>query len=327
MKICLVGVKSKLSDEGMKNITTYMAKELSKYHEVMVIEPRKINFTLIKNLRIFNPDVIHYFHGPTIRSFILLKFLSLITRNTKTVMSLTHPSINKRIKFLSKIKPDLILAQSYKKQSFFEELGFKTEYLVTSGVDVRQITPVSDKIKNQLRKKYNLNQKSFIILHVGPINNTRNLEIFTDLQKKVKGQVLIIGSPSAKTDNNLINLLKKSGCIAWVKYFAHIEELYQLSDVYIFPTRNPYGAIEMPLSILEAMSCNLPVVTFSFGGLQDFFKDINGLYFVKTENEFLETIANIFKKPIESNTRKAVLKLSWENIAKQLIKVYEKLIS
>jgi len=33
-----------------------------------------------------------------------------------------------------------------------------------------------------LQKKYNLSENDYIVLHVGPITETRNLRVLTDLQ-------------------------------------------------------------------------------------------------------------------------------------------------
>jgi len=56
------------------------------------------------------------------------------------------------------------------------------------------------------------------------------------------------------------------------RYIKKIEEIYQLSDCYIFPITFEGGGISILLSVLEAMACNLPVVTTKFGGLPAIFK-------------------------------------------------------
>ena len=65
------------------------------------------------------------------------------------------------------------------------------------------------------------------------------------------------------------------------------EELYQLSDAYLFPVLDPSGAIEMPLSVLEAMACGVPVLTTPFGDLQQRFPSGSGVVFWRSTDELM----------------------------------------
>ena len=51
-----------------------------------------------------------------------------------------------------------------------------------------------------------------------------------------------------------------------------IHELYQLADVYLFPVQRADAAMEIPLSVLEAMAVNLPIITTPFGRLTELFE-------------------------------------------------------
>jgi glycosyltransferase involved in cell wall biosynthesis len=62
-------------------------------------------------------------------------------------------------------------------------------------------------------------------------------------------------------------------------YVPNIEDIYRLSDLYLFLAESDTAAIELPLSVLEAMACNLPVVCRPFGGLRDFFAAGHGLFY------------------------------------------------
>ena len=324
MRVCLLGEYSGNLDEGMRNVSFHFAKELKKRHKILILDLRDVLSKAFWNgLKNFNPEIIHYIHGPSIKSFILLKVLSFYCREAKTVMSAMHPGfsfLSKRI--LPLFKPDLTLVQSYETEETLKKLKCKTEFL-PCGVDVERFTPVTKEAKDDLRVKYGIETEKFVILHVGSIKEGRNIQQLEKLQKG-NNQVAIVGAVSPGIERNLVQQLKKSRCLVWTKYFENIEEIYALSDCYLFPTTpmNRLNAIEMPLSVLEAMSCNLPLISTKFGALTRVFKEGNGLIFVDKEEEFIITLENVKRDVIDVKTREIVLPYSWGNITKKLENIY-----
>lgn len=329
MKICLLGEYSGNLDEGMRKVSYHFAEELLKNHDALTLDLRNA-FTKAfwKSIRNFNPHIIHYIHGPSVKSFILLKLISFYCRDAKTVMSAMHPGFS----FLSKrvipmFKPVRVLVQSLETEEKFKKLRCKTEFL-PCGIDVKKFKPVTVKIKEELREKYGVNKEKFVILHIGSIKEGRNVQLMEKLQKENnQNQVLIVGAISTGIEKNLIPQLKKSGCLVWTKYFKNVEEIYALSDCYVFPTpsMNKINSIEIPLSVLEAMSCNLPVITTKFGALPRVFEGEYGLFFVENEDDFFTALGEI-KNGIKVKTREKVLPYSWENVVKRLEGIYERLV-
>ena len=62
-------------------------------------------------------------------------------------------------------------------------------------------------------------------------------------------------------------------------YLQSIQEIYQLADVYLFPVMDIENCIDVPLSVLEAASCNLPIVTTEYGELTAF-REQEGFLFI-----------------------------------------------
>lgn len=327
MKICLLGEYSGNLDEGMRKVSSHFAEELSKQHQILTLDLRNV-FTkeFWRNIKNFNPDIIHYIHGPSIKSFILLKMLSFRCRNVKTVMSAMHPGfsfLSKR--FIPLFKPDLVLVQSNETEEKFKKLKRKTDFL-PCGVDVKKCTPITVRVKEELREKYGIDKEKFVIVHIGTIKEGRNVQSLEKLQRD-DNQVIVVGAVSMGIDKNLAQQLENSGCLVWTKYFKNIEEIYLLSDCYIFPTSpaNKINSIEMPLSVLEAMSCNLPVITTKFGALPRVFEESDGLFFVGNEKDFSTALGEI-KNGVKIKTREKVLPYSWEKIGKRLNSIYHELI-
>ncbi len=250
----------------------------------------------------------------------------------KLVTSSLHPYSLKLLRkpvlktVIPLIKPDLILAQSYEVEKILNGINCNTEFL-PNGVDTERFTPVSAKTKEKLREKYDIDKDKFVILHVGHIRDVRGIKILNRMQKENKNnQVIIVGSSYFKTDKKLCRDLINSGCLVWKRYFENIEEIYALSDCYVFPT--PVGdSIFMPLSVLEAMSCNLPVISTKFEGLSRTFEDGEGLFFVEKEEDIYERLREVRSEDLKADTRRKVLPYSWENVGRRLDFIYNNLLS
>lgn len=322
MRICLIGhYEVRHQDEGARNTAFYMAEELSKNHEVMKLDIRKIKLRYLKKV---NPEIVHFVVGPnTIFSFAVAKMLSIFN-NAKVIISALQPSPFWLRSLVPLMKPDLMLIQSYKYEKMFKDLGCKTKFL-PNGVDINRFIPISEKFKEELREKYRIEQDKFVILHVGPIKNRRNIQLFEELQEE-NNQVIIIGRESQESDMNLYQRLERKGCITWSNYLKNIEEVYALSDCYVFPTSDEYSCIEMPLSVLEAMACNLPVISTRFGALPRIFDEGDGFFFVENEEDVYKIRERIKRGNMEIKTREMVLPYSWGNIAQRLEGIYNELL-
>ena len=325
MKVCLIGEFSGNLDEGMRIAASYLAGELSKNHGVLPLDARDVlSKDFWKRLRTFEPQVIHYIPGPSLRSFVLTKILSLCYSKARTVMSAMHPDLPAFSKaFIPLLKPDLILILSREDEKTFKRLGCKTGFLL-SGVDTGKFVPVTKEAKDTLRRKYGLGIEVFLILHVGSIKERRKLQILGEMQGN-GNQVVIIGSTSTRVEQKIKNELEERHCLVWTEYFKHIEEIYALADCYIFPTTDKAASIALPLSVLEAMACNLPVISARFGALPEVFGEGDGLIFADKEDDFFEGLKKV-KNSLEVKTREKVLPYSWEKVVSKLEEIYSSLV-
>lgn len=327
MRICLIGRFSPYLDEGTRNVGIYLARELSRRHDVITKRPDDVfSKGFWKDMKTFRPQVVHYVAGPTIFSFMITKALSFYCKDAKTVMSAILPLVPYLLKkVVPLLKPDLILTQSHRSEEMFGSLGFRTVFL-PNGVDIKRFAPVNKQTKGALREKYGLDKSRFTVLHVGHIEKQRNLKILNEVQK-AGNQVLIVGSPSSREySQHLCQALKEDGCIIWRTYLNNVEEIYKLSDCFVFPVKEKRSCIEMPLSVLEAMSCNLPVISTRFGALPRAFDEGAGPYFIEKEEEILERLAEIKQGHIEIKTREKVLPYSWAKVTMKLEEIYRDII-
>lgn len=328
MKICIVGDITGNIDEGIKKITYNIALGLSKKHKVMVFHPLSIiNPFHIYILKKFSPSVIHYIPGMSIYSLIISKILWMLT-GSNVIVSVLMPKFDIFFKLFSRFfKPYLILAQSKYVEGYLNKMGLPTIFVPISGVDIDRFRPATLNTKFNLRRKYKIPISKFILLHIGHITKGRNLLALKGLVNKGVN-VVVVGSTSTPIDISILRDIQDEFTIIR-EYLNNIEEVYRLSDCYIFPTVRSDSSIEIPLSVLEALACNLPLISTRFGGLEDILDEGDGILFIREFNEklILEFLENIKKNPHLVNTRLKVIKHSWDNVVLKLEVLYSIIIT
>jgi len=225
---------------------------------------------------------------------------------------------------LNLLRPDLLLLLGESDKVFFEEKRMKVKVLPPA-VDKETFHKIAAETKVILRKEYGIPINKSIVLHVGHLKASRNLKCFIYLQRVDNIQVVIVGSTiNNQKEHKLQEILKDYGVIIIDEFIPDIQEVYQLSDIYVFPVLKRDAAIEMPLSILEALACNLPIITTRFGGLPNYFKeDIWFKYFDSTE-ELIKLVCNMNRDNIQND--KKVENFTWDLFANEIIAACKELV-
>jgi glycosyltransferase involved in cell wall biosynthesis len=221
------------------------------------------------------------------------------------------------------LKVDLVLVQSKETEDFFKSLGFPTKFFFNS-VDTDKFKPINDSQKQKLRIKYQIPLDKFVLLHVASLTRQRNLEMLMEIQDE-KNQVLIIGRENEKVNLNVLQKLKDKGCKVWIKHFQNIEEVYNLSDCYVFPSKEKIACIETPLSVLEAMACNLPVITTNFGSLPNLFQEEEGLFFIEEPKDIYKILESI--NEVKVNNREKIQPFALNNFLEDLLNLYDEVLN
>ncbi len=337
MKLCWVGTISP-PDEARKVMAHNLLPILARKCEVMLFDmQRLLSVDEWQKAKAFEPDILHLTTSASPFSFLLARILQRRSKSSKTVMfSSLIPfrgfssglwfglsSLFKPVVPL--LKPDLVLAQSDEAEAIYSRLGCNVMPFVYSGVDLERFHPVSKKEKEELRARHGVEADKFVVLHVGPVKKSRNLECLRKIQGDSDNQVLLVGRPSTKYEREVADVLGKAGVAVTQVYNPRIEEFYALSDCYIFPTIDAAGSIDIPLSVLEALACGLPVVSTRFGGLPRIFSEADGFHYADVE-EFPDRVKVLKSQGAAVKTRELVLPYSWENIAQNLVEVYEQML-
>lgn len=330
-------------DEGIKKTAYNLLNELENRFDVYVIcrqGYKKENIEIVKTNRLFlsiiikkiiynfKPDLLIYFPfaSSTFASYLRLIVLKLFSKNAKSVFIALQPKpLNQLQKYIVKLlKPVFALTPSPELKSFWDHYKIKNELLPLL-TDLSIFKPLQNSVaKKLLREKYNLPVDSYIISHMGHLNKGRNLRSLIPLQQ-AGNQVVIVVSSSTPKDaigpSTLKFELKEHGIIIVDEYIEAIAEIYQLSDLYIFPVLAKNSSIGLPLSVLEARACGIPVLTTDYGSIKHFLgSDQNSIFYSFSDN-FTEAVNGIKKNADAdfTNTRITELNEQFYNIIYNVI--------
>ncbi|MEK0337810.1 MAG: glycosyltransferase family 4 protein, partial [Nitrosopumilus sp.] len=303
-------------DEGIKNVVFSLHRQLEMKRDVLSVTKAKndtgdlkilkiglnklfLNNKLRKLIKSYSPAVILYLPEASItfNSFVRAKVLKFMNKLSKVVMlgvkRVEYLSIQKSI-IANFLKPDLLLLLEKSNGNFFRGKGLKVKVLPPA-VDNAKFCPATEEEKQKMRAEYSIPNNKKVVLHVGHIRTTRNVECLLELQKIDNIQVVIVGSTSTCVEKKLKNCLMIEGAKVIDEFIQDIAKIYKMSDIYVFPVFNKIAAIDMPLSVLEALACNLPVITTRFGGLVDYFKEDTGFRYYNTTEDLVELVKHMDK--------------------------------
>jgi glycosyltransferase involved in cell wall biosynthesis len=327
-------------DEGFKKASVALAAALSALGRKVVVftpggpdlpvatEPLPRNKLLAgsvfeRTLKQSKPDVILYIpqSAATPMSFVRTRHLRRQGGGVPVVMlSLQRRTYSPLVRpFLKSLRPDLALVLSSGTAAIMARAGIKARR-VPLGVDTETFRPPAGEEKAALRRKYGIGDGK-VLLHAGHLSARRNLGV---LKRTLADgwKIVVVSSTSTDPDPGIAQGLRAGSIVVIDRYVESIDEIYRLSDAYIFPTFEVKGAIEIPLSVLEAMATNLPVVTTGFGGIPDLFSERKGLYICSTADELTQKAREALTAG-QVATRDLVMDLGWDKVAGTVIETME----
>jgi glycosyltransferase involved in cell wall biosynthesis len=341
MRLCVFSERLALpGDEGIRNYVVNLIRALTRRHEVLALttfgadvpewgvrnvagNQLLLTVDLARRVCAFRPEIIFYVPtaAATPFSFARARVLGAYGRGAPVALvalQVRHYSSLARA-VMSALCPDLVLVQSATTEASLRPL-VRRMHSIVPGIDMERFRPADPSTRKAHRNKYGIAPHTRLIVHVGHLKRGRNVQALIPLHRPPQQQVLVVGSTSTEQDKALAAELEHAGLRVIADFVPDIAAIYQMADAYVFPVLAADSAIDVPLSVLEAMACALPVVTTRFGGLPALLPDGPGLRYVDDPAQLAEALADVDPWPCPGN-RAMVEPLAWSRVADDLVEI------
>lgn len=255
-----------------------------------------------------NKKIIYHIHGGGFRDFYLE----------------SSKFIQRRIRYVIN-SADLVICLSEKWKHFY-----------SSAFKPKQIKILNNMIIPPINTERNLSNDKFRLLFLGLIGDNKGIfdliKILAKNKRQFEGKLELVIAGNGEVDRLTNTILKwKMQKIVHFKGWANEEkkeELFRSSDAFILPSYKE----GLPLSILEAMSYGLPIISSKVGGIPDLIhKGKNGILVIPgnqraIQNAIVKLMTNKdICKNYSQNSTKAVVDFYPDRVLKSLFSIYHEL--
>lgn len=234
---------------------------------------------------------------------------------------------------------ELIVPTEKTKELFKDKYKVKRDvYVIPSGIDTTRFYKENidkNEIIN-LKKDLGLKKTDFIVLYVGRIAKEKSIDFLINnfnsvLNRIPKAKMIIVGDgPDIK---NLIDLTRKKGLENKIIFtgkapWTDVPKYYSLCDLFVTASKTETQG----LTVMEAMGASKPVVAIRDESFELMITDKKDGLFFDDEKSYVDMIYEVYKNKklrdeISFNARLTADKYSPYNYAKNVLKVYDKVIS
>jgi glycosyltransferase involved in cell wall biosynthesis len=201
--------------------------------------------------------------------------------------------------------------------------------VIKTGVDHNKFKPID---KNLLRESFNISKDKIMILFGADssVDERKGFKYLTQALKNFSIQNrknIVLGIFGSKYDKNIEDLGYD------IHYFGYVNEtflpiIYNLTDIFIAPSIEE----NLPNTVLEAMSCGIPCVSFKIGGMPDIIKNEKNGCMAKAKDS--DDLFNCIQYTLENkerlgiNARNIILNnFTQEKQANNYIKLYNSILN
>jgi glycosyltransferase involved in cell wall biosynthesis len=186
-----------------------------------------------------------------------------------------------------------------------------------------------DKFSPESPKKFVSNKPT--IISVGRLIDQKNHKYIIGAMKELDAKLLIIGDgPNFESLNNLIQSLDLADKVELIKRIPNeqLPQYYASCDLYVQPMENLDG---IPIPVLEAMACGLPVVMSKHSNDYSEIIDEAVMFTENNPVSFFNAFKKIlsqpeFKEELKQKSLKVISEIGGEKMEERELTLYKKLI-
>ncbi len=141
--------------------------------------------------------------------------------------------------------------------------------VIPNFVDIEKFKRQDDEQTNCFKKNFAPNNEK-ILIHISNFRALKRVQdvikIYGEVRKKVDSKLILVGDGPDRSDCELlVRELELADHVRFMGKQDALVELLSISDIFIMPSQSE----SFGLSALEAMSCGVPVISSSVGGLPE----------------------------------------------------------
>lgn len=168
----------------------------------------------------------------------------------------------------------------------------RVEYIPGVGIDMDRFNLNLADVEKK-RKLLGVKTDEFLFLSIGELNKNKNHEFVIKVIARLKNskvKYFIAGEGDLKED--LIELVEKLDLESQIKLLGYrddVEELYQVADLFVFPSKRE----GLPVALMEAIASRVPVVCSKIRGNSDLANKY--MFDVSNEDSLVEILGELIK--------------------------------
>ena len=269
---------------------------------------------------------------------------SLFTLHTKLVVdflnfthskALTKLLVKKQVQWMKNYDALSAISKATYESLIPYGLDMKPHY-ITNGTNIRLPMKLSLN-KEQFKKKYELNEDDFLLLHVGHLTWQKGFKVIIETLKLLKDENIafhFLSLGEGKDEKAIKKYAKKMGVLDKMSFIGQTDNLidlamfYSYSDLFFFPSTFD----SFSLAVREAAFYKLPTLCIKDSDVAYHMKNDENAFLVKEDVQaFKEKIVEIIKMDKKDllkigDQAKRTLITSWDEIAKSYEKLYFEVI-
>lgn len=211
--------------------------------------------------------------------------------------------------------------------------AIRIEHVHGVGVNTEKFKPAEKEYKKELRIAYGYNVGDFLMFYAAEFNKNKNQQLLIRALAHIKGEVpraklLFAGEgPLLQECRKLAQKLEVGDQVHFLGFRKDIEQLLQISDVAVGSSIRE----GLPVNIMEAMSCGLPVIATVNRGHRELITNQQEGWLIQESNPdmFAKKMKLLAKDPTQravmgSNGRKLIInKFSTNKILQEKSAIYK----